>query len=93
MNDIGEFTLLIALATAIYGCVAYIMAARGNRIDLYLSADKTPLIVWGCVMISSICLWRAFLTNDFSLQYVWAYSNIELDTFYKFASFWPILKN
>jgi len=88
MNDIGEFTLLVALATAIYGCVAYVMAARGNRIDLYLSADKTPLIVWGCVMISSICLWRAFLTNDFSLQYVWAYSNIELDTFYKIASFW-----
>ena len=88
MNDIGEFTLLVALATAIYGCVAYIMAARGNRIDLYLSADKTPVIVWGCVVISSICLWRAFLTNDFSLQYVWAYSNIELDTFYKFASFW-----
>ena len=88
MNDIGEFTLLVALATAIYGCVAYVMAARGNRIDLYLSADKTPVIVWGCVVISSICLWRAFLTNDFSLQYVWAYSNIELDTFYKFASFW-----
>ena len=88
MNDIGEFTLLVALATAIYGCVAYVMAARGNRIDLYLSADKTPLIVWGCVMISSICLWRAFLVNDFSLQYVWAYSNIELDTFYKIASFW-----
>ena len=88
MNDIGEFTLLVALATAIYGCVAYIMAARGNRIDLYLSADKTPVIVWGCVVVSSICLWRAFLTNDFSLQYVWAYSNIELDTFYKFASFW-----
>ena len=53
MNDIGEFTLLIALATAIYGCVAYIMAARGNRIDLYLSADKTPLIVWGCIMTVS----------------------------------------
>ena len=88
MNDIGEFTLLVALATAIYGCVAYVMAARGNRVDLYLSADKTPLIVWGCVMISSICLWRAFLVNDFSLQYVWAYSNIELDTFYKIASFW-----
>ena len=88
MNDIGEFTLLVALATAIYGCVAYVMAARGNRVDLYLSADKTPLIVWGCVMISSICLWRAFLANDFSLQYVWAYSNIELDTFYKIASFW-----
>ena len=52
MNDIGEFTLLVALATAIYGRVAYVMAARGNRIDLYLSADKTPLIVWGCVTVS-----------------------------------------
>ena len=80
MNDIGEFTLLVSLATAIYGCVAYVMAARGNRIDLYLSADKTPVIVWGCVMISSICLWKAFLTNDFSLQYVWAYTMKKFST-------------
>jgi len=88
MNDIGEFSLLIALATALYGCVSYIMAVRGNRIDLYLSADKTPVIVWVCVLISSAALWRGFITNDFSLQYVWAYSNKELDTFYKLASFW-----
>ena len=88
MNDIGEFILLVALATAVYGCVSYVMAINGNRIDLYLSADKTPLIVWGCVVISSICLWKAFLTDDFSLQYVWAYSNRELDTFYKVSSFW-----
>ena len=88
MNDIGEFTLMVALATSLYGAVAYVMAARGNRIDLYLSADKAPLITWACVMISSIALWKAFFTNDFSLQYVYAYSNIELDYFYKFSSFW-----
>ncbi|GJL77483.1 MAG: cytochrome c biogenesis protein CcmF [Nitrospinaceae bacterium] len=88
MNDIGEFILLVALATALYGVVSYVMAINGNRIDLYLSADKTPVIVWGCVVIASIALWRAFLTDDFSLQYVWAYSNRELDTFYKVSSFW-----
>ena len=88
MNDIGEFTLMIALATSLYGTVAYVMAARGNRIDLYLSADKAPLITWACIVISSIALWKAFFTNDFSLQYVYAYSNIELDYFYKFSSFW-----
>jgi len=88
MNDIGEFTLLVALATAIYGCVSYVMSINGNRIDLYLSADKTPVIVWGCVLVSSIALLQAFLTDDFSLQYVWAYSNRELDTFYKVSSFW-----
>jgi cytochrome c-type biogenesis protein CcmF len=88
MNDIGEFVLLVALATALYGCVSYVMAVRGNRIDLYLSADKTPLIVWGCVIIASICLWRAILTDDFSVQYVWAYSNREMEIFYKLSSFW-----
>jgi len=88
MNDIGEFVLLVALATALYGCVSYIMAINGNRIDLYLSADKTPVIVWGCVLIASIALWRAFLIDDFSLEYVAAYSNRELDTFYKISSFW-----
>ncbi|MCH7499958.1 MAG: heme lyase CcmF/NrfE family subunit [Nitrospinae bacterium] len=88
MNDIGEFALLLALATALYGVVSYVIAFRSNRVDLYLSADKTPIIVWACVMVSSIALWRAFMANDFSLQYVWAYSNIDLDFFYKFASFW-----
>ncbi|NIQ00059.1 MAG: heme lyase CcmF/NrfE family subunit [Nitrospinaceae bacterium] len=88
MNDIGEFALRLALATSIYGVVSYIMAFRSNRVDLYLSADKTPIIVWGCVLVSSIALWRAFMVNDFSLEYVAAYSNIELDFFYKFSSFW-----
>jgi len=88
MNDIGEFTLMVALATSLYGTVAYVMAARGNRMDLYRSAGKAPVITWACVMVSSIALWNALFTNDFSLQYVWAYSNIELDYFYKFSSFW-----
>ena len=88
MNDIGEFALLLALATALYGVVSYVMAFKSNRVDVYMSADKTPIIVWGCVMVSSIALWKAFMVNDFSLQYVWAYSNIDLDVFYKFSSFW-----
>ena len=88
MNDIGEFALLLALATALYGVVSYVMAFRSNRVDVYLSADKTPIIVWACVMVASIALWRAFFANDFSLEYVAAYSNIELDFFYKFSSFW-----
>ena len=88
MNDIGEFALLLALATALYGVVSYVMAFRSNRVDVYMSADKTPIIVWACIMVSSISLWKAFMTNDFSLQYVWAYSNIDLDVFYKFSSFW-----
>ncbi len=88
MNDIGEFALLLALATALYGVVSYVMAFRSNRVDVYMSADKTPIIVWACIMVSSVALWKAFLTNDFSLQYVAAYSNIDLDFFYKFSSFW-----
>jgi len=88
MNDLGEFALMVAFATALYGVVGYVMAVRGNRVDLYLSADKTPVIVWGCVVISSIALWYAFMTNDFSVEYVWAYSNRDLDVFYKFSSFW-----
>ena len=88
MNEIGEFSLRLALATAIYGVVSYIMAARRNRVDLYMSANKTPIIVWVCILISSAALWRAFLTDDFSLQYVWAYSSKDLDNFYKISSFW-----
>ncbi|MBI4389646.1 MAG: heme lyase CcmF/NrfE family subunit [Nitrospinae bacterium] len=88
MNSLGEFALMLAFATAVYGVAAYVMAARGNRIDLYLSADKTPLIVWGCVTFASIALWKAFLTDDFSLEYVWAYSNRQQATFYKISSFW-----
>ena len=44
MNNIGEFALLLALATAIYGVVSYVMAVKGNRVDLYFSADNTAII-------------------------------------------------
>ena len=88
MNELGEYSLRLALATAIYGVVSYVMAARRNRVDLYMSANKTPIIVWLCIVVSSVALWKAFLTDDFSLQYVWAYSNRDLDVFYKISSFW-----
>lgn len=88
MNELGEFALRLALATSLYGVVSYVMAARRNRVDLYMSADKTPIIVWLSVAMASVALWRAFLTDDFSLQYVWAYSNRDLDVFYKISSFW-----
>lgn len=79
---------MVAFATCIYGFVSYVMSVRGNRVDLYLSADKTPVIVWGSIFLASVALWNAFLTDDFSLQYVWAYSNRQQGLFYKFASFW-----
>jgi cytochrome c-type biogenesis protein CcmF len=88
MNEIGEFALMIALATSLYGCVTYVMAARGNRVDLYLSAEKIPFILCACVIVASAALLRGLLMDDFSLQYVWAYSNRDLDTFYKISSFW-----
>ena len=88
MNEIGEFALAMALATTCYGLVSYYMSVKGNRIDLYLSADKTPIIVWAFVTIASVALLRAFFINDFSVEYVWAYSSRELDLFYKISSFW-----
>jgi len=88
MAEIGEFCLYICLATALYAVVSYYQAFRGKGECFSVSADRAVMVNCFLLLISSVALIYAFLTRDFSIQYVSSYSDRHLSPFYTISAFW-----
>ncbi len=88
MTALGEFALWIALPIAIWGGVLAFLGGRWNRGDLVLSAERSVHAVFALTMIASIGIIVAFMTDDFQYWYIYNYSSLELDPFFKFSGLW-----
>ncbi len=88
---LGQTLIFVALATAAYSVVAtgrafrVVEPSRGAWLD---SAHRATLAVWGALMAAAIVLWSLFLTNDFSVNYVWAHSTRAQPWAYKISALW-----
>ncbi len=86
--EIGHFSLIVALfLAACLGVLPIIGAARNNAV---LMGVARPLAHGQFVFsaIALLCLTYAFVTSDFSVQYVVQHSNSQLPTVYKVAAVW-----
>lgn len=86
--ELGNFSLMVGLAVAlILGTVPILGAARGNERWISLAWPAARLL-FGLVVLASVCLVISFLSNDFSVVYVASNSTRALPLFYKMAAFW-----
>jgi cytochrome c-type biogenesis protein CcmF len=102
MPEFGSFCLLLGLVLAIYNFVVGgfalwgatpggvratgIPETRWNRLgETARRAGMSSFIVLCCAAFALV--WAAF-TNDFSVEYIRAHSNIALNPAYKFAALW-----
>lgn len=86
--EYGHLALTIALALSLAQAILPLLGAyRGN---LSLMAYARPLSAGQFVFstLSFICLMYAFVTDDFSVQYVADHSNSLLPVYYKFSAVW-----
>jgi cytochrome c-type biogenesis protein CcmF len=86
--EIGHFALIVALLLALLqGVLPIYGAARNNAV---LMAMARPIASGHFVFVALAfgCLAYAFLTNDFSVQYVAEHSNSQLPMHYRFAAIW-----
>ncbi len=88
MTAIGEFCLYLSFAIAIYSAISYLLTGMGRGEWYCISADKAVAINFALLSIASAALVYAFLTRDFSIQYVASYSDRSLATFYTLSAFW-----
>src|SRR5450631_2766562 len=88
MPQIGSFTLLLALALAVYSFVAGALALYRNDDRLGETARRAGIACWAAVTIASIALVLAAFGNDFSVAYILHHSNRDLPIAYKFAALW-----
>jgi cytochrome c-type biogenesis protein CcmF len=86
--ELGQFALTLALCLALAGsALALTGASRGN--DAWMSVAR-PAAAGQLVFVAIAfgCLTYAFVTNDFSVQYVAAHSNSRLPLPYRVAGVW-----
>ncbi len=85
------FLLLLAFACAVYGIAITIAAYRlplARRRACLSSAFNASLAIWWLVAAASGLLIYLFLTDDFSVNYVWAHSSLAQPIQYKVSAMW-----
>jgi cytochrome c-type biogenesis protein CcmF len=88
MNEIGEYSLLLGLGVSAYAAVASIWGARTGGKQMIKSAEYAMAALFALLCIASIALFRALYGNDFSIEYVYSYTNRDLGWFYRITAFW-----
>ncbi|MCJ7499449.1 heme lyase CcmF/NrfE family subunit [bacterium] len=96
MNAMGDAALLVAFFVSLYGTGAALVGALAGhgggalagRRNLIKSSRFAVYLTFGLLTIASAALLKAFLARDFSLLYVFEYSNRSLSDAYAVTAFW-----
>jgi cytochrome c-type biogenesis protein CcmF len=86
--NIGYLILVIAMILATFGMVAGFWGGQRRNARLAYSSFNAVYAVAGLVLVSTVILWYALLTDQFQLSYVYNHSERAMPVFYKFASLW-----
>ncbi|MBI3989904.1 MAG: hypothetical protein HY347_09850 [candidate division NC10 bacterium] len=90
--EIGYGSLIIALACAVYGAVAGLLAARCRREELARSAQNAVVAHFLAVGAALVLLEVAFITSDFSIRFVAFNSASAYPLWYRIAGLWSALE-
>ncbi|MBT9384460.1 heme lyase CcmF/NrfE family subunit [Pseudooceanicola sp. CBS1P-1] len=88
LNELGHFSLILAMVVALVQCSVPLVGAAKRWQGWMAVAEPAALIQLLLVGFSFAVLVRAFVTSDFSLQLVWANSNIDQPMLYKLTGIW-----
>jgi cytochrome c-type biogenesis protein CcmF len=88
VDQLGRFSLLLALGLAAYGLIAAVAGARGERPRAAESARTTAFALFAAVLAANGAMLVALLSNDFTIRYVAENSSRATPTFFKVLSLW-----
>jgi cytochrome c-type biogenesis protein CcmF len=86
--DLGYISLLLAFLAAIYAAASAWYGKSKNDERWIVSGRNATIAIFPLVLLSSILLVTSILRNDFSVEYVWRVSSIEMPTYLKVTSLW-----
>src|SRR5712675_1075941 len=91
MAELGSFVLLLALALSGYSFLAGLAALtikHPGAERLGETARRAGIASFGAIFIAALVLVVSAFRNDFSIAYIFHYSNRDLPLPYKFATLW-----
>jgi len=88
MEHLGSFSLILALALAIFGTISAFLAAIYARERFRLVAVRSYVGVAVLVLIAVVSLGYLLMNDKFSLVYIYNHSNVALPWYYKITAVW-----
>lgn len=88
MKLIGSVALYVALYVSLVGVAISVMAGRTGLRRFMQASRFAAYTSFGAIATASSVLMHALLTHDFSIQYVWSFSDQTMPLFYLIGSFW-----
>lgn len=88
MKSIGSFAIYTALYISLVGtALSFVAGKTGSR--RFVQASRFAVYAtWGAMAVAGSILIHAFLTHDFSIQYVQSFSDESMPLFYLIGAFW-----
>jgi len=86
--SLGDAGLLLALVGCAYVIGASVAGARRKNQRLIRSSLYASYATTGLIAFSSLVMWFALLSNDYSIKYVQRHSDASMPWIYKVTSFW-----
>ena len=88
MADLGAMALMLGLALSVYAVAGSLAGQRGRAPELTVSARRAMYLAGASAAVAGLALMSAFLSNDFSLDYVQQNSNRVLGRGFTLVSFY-----
>ena len=86
ISSLGLSLLILTMNLCIYSIAGSIIGAKLDNSQIKLSAKNAAYSTFFTTLISSMCLVYAFVTNDFSIKYVFNHSNLSMDPAYTWVA-------
>ncbi|MBX7138779.1 MAG: heme lyase CcmF/NrfE family subunit [Oligoflexia bacterium] len=88
MAEFGHLALFFAWILALFGVLGGAGAGIKRSRKLLLAVVNSTKLVTLCCFLSIFALGWLFIHNDYSVQYVWRFSNRDMPDIYKISAIW-----
>lgn len=86
--DLGFAALVLALAAAVYSAVAAYYGRSTNQPRWVESARNATIATFPLITVACLIIIYSLVQSDFSLEYVWSVSSLEMPTYLKVTALW-----
>ncbi len=86
--DLGYAALMIAFGVSVYAVLAAVYGMVRHDERWVTSARNATVLIFPLVLLACITLVVSMLRGDFSLEYVWRVTSLEMPTYLKVTALW-----
>lgn len=88
LAEIGLTSVFLSFVAALYAVIAATLAARSHHEGLLISARNAALVTFPLLLVASLALLIALMTEQYQIRYVWSVTDPRTPSLYRFTALW-----